>query len=170
MNTTTPLTFLSTSVSDTLTLGATIGALLRRGDIVLIAGDLGAGKTHISKGIVAGTGSTDLVTSPTFVFINEYRTPLQLTIFHVDLYRIESPTALDSIGLADATAGSGICLIEWAERDPSLYQMPYLQIELQHQTETNRLIRLSGVGARATALIHTLHQHPPLVRHLGDSL
>lgn len=170
MNTTAPLTFLSTSVADTLTLGVAIGALLRRGDIVLIAGDLGAGKTHISKGIVAGTGSTDLVTSPTFVFINEYRTPAQLIIFHVDLYRIESREALDSIGLADATNGSGICLIEWAERDPSLYEMPHLQIELRHQTATNRLIQLSGIGTRATTLIHTLHQHPPLVHYPGDSL
>ena len=63
-------TFESQSISDTLALGNAIGALLRRGDMVLLDGNLGAGKTHLSKGIVAGTGSTDLVTSPTFVFIN----------------------------------------------------------------------------------------------------
>jgi tRNA threonylcarbamoyladenosine biosynthesis protein TsaE len=170
MNTTVPLTFLSTSVADTLTLGSALGALLRRGDIVLLAGDLGAGKTHISKGIVAGTGCTDLVTSPTFVFINEYHTPAQLTIFHVDLYRIESSAALDSIGLADATAGSGICLIEWAERDPSLYEIPHLQIMLRHHTETSRLIQLSGGGPRTTALIHALQQQPPLTIYQGDSV
>ncbi|NBU62910.1 MAG: tRNA (adenosine(37)-N6)-threonylcarbamoyltransferase complex ATPase subunit type 1 TsaE [Chloroflexia bacterium] len=169
MNTTAQLTFLSKSIADTLTLGASIGALLRRGDVVLLAGDLGAGKTHISKGIVAGTGSTDLVTSPTFVFINEYQTPAQHTIFHVDLYRIESAAALDSIGLADVTAGSGICIIEWAERDPSLAQMAHLQITLHHHTDTSRLIHLTSVGTHPTALIHALQQHPPIQPYTRDS-
>jgi len=170
MNTTAQLTFLSTSVADTLSLGHAIGALLHRGDLVLLAGDLGAGKTHMSKGIVAGTGSTDLVTSPTFVFINEYRAPNQLTVFHVDLYRIESATEIDSIGLADATAGSGICLIEWAERDPSLAEIPHLQLMLFHHNQTSRLIQLSSVGPRATALLHTLQQQPPLTIYRGDSV
>ena len=142
--------------------------MLRRGDMVLLDGNLGAGKTHLSKGIVAGTGSTDLVTSPTFVFINEYRTATQLTIFHVDLYRIESSIELDSIGLADATAGSGICLIEWAERDPSLQEIPHLHIELIHATPTSRHIRLTSHGARATEIMHTLQQHPPLTIIQGD--
>jgi len=170
MNTITQLTFLSTSVADTLTLGYALGALLHRGDLVLLAGDLGAGKTHMSKGIVAGTGSTNLVTSPTFVFINEYRTPTQLTIFHVDLYRIESTAEIDSIGLTDATAGSGICLIEWAERDPSLTEIPHLQLQLHHHNQTSRLIQLSGVGTRATALIHTLQQQPPLTIYRGATV
>ncbi len=161
-------TFESQSISDTLALGNAIGALLRRGDMVLLDGNLGAGKTHLSKGIVAGTGSTDLVTSPTFVFINEYRTATQLTIFHVDLYRIESSIELDSIGLADATAGSGICLIEWAERDPSLQEIPHLHIELIHATPTSRHIRLTSHGARATEIMHTLQQHPPLTIIQGD--
>ena len=161
-------TFESQSISDTLALGNAIGALLRRGDMVLLDGNLGAGKTHLSKGIDAGTGSTDLVTSPTFVFINEYRTATQLTIFHVDLYRIESSIELDSIGLADATAGSGICLIEWAERDPSLQEIPHLHIELIHATPTSRHIRLTSHGARATEIMHTLQQHPPLTIIQGD--
>ena len=161
-------TFESQSISDTLALGNAIGALLRRGDMVLLDGNLGAGKTHLSKGIVAGTGSTDLVTSPTFVFINEYRTATQLTNFHVDLYRIESSIELDSIGLADATAGSGICLIEWAERDPSLQEIPHLHIELIHATPTSRHIRLTSHGARATEIMHTLQQHPPLTIIQGD--
>lgn len=161
-------TFASQSITDTLALGRAIGALLRRGDMLLLDGDLGAGKTHLSKGIVAGTGSTDLVTSPTFVFINEYRTATQLTIFHVDLYRIESSAELDSIGLADATAGSGICLIEWAERDPSLQEVPHLHIQLIHATPTSRHIRLTSYGAHATEIIHALQQHPPLTMIQGD--
>ena len=155
---TTSLTLTSQSIHDTLAIGSALGTMLRRGDMVLLDGDLGAGKTHLSKGIVAGTGSADLVTSPTFVFINEYRTATQLTIFHIDLYRIESSAELDSIGLADATAGSGICLIEWAERDPSLQEMPHLHIQLIHATPTSRQIRLTSHGTRATEIIHTLQQ------------
>ena len=169
MNTTADLTFLSTSIADTLAIGESIGSLLHRGDIVLLAGDLGAGKTHISKGIVAGTGSRDLVTSPTFVFINEYQTPTRITVFHVDLYRIESRAALDSIGLADATTGAGICLVEWAERDPSLYDMPHLQVTLHHHSASSRLIQLTSNGNSATSLIQTLRQQPPRPIYQGES-
>jgi len=167
---TTPLTFKSQSIHDTLTVGSALGAVLRRGDVVLLDGDLGAGKTHLSKGIVAGTGSIDLVTSPTFVFINEYRTATQLTIFHIDLYRIESPAELDSIGLSDATAGSGICLIEWAERDPSIKEIPHLHIQLIHVTPTSRYIRLTSQGTRATEIIHTLQQQQRFTLYQRDSI
>lgn len=168
MNTTAQLTFQSQSLTDTYTLGYAIGALLNQGDMVLLAGDLGTGKTHLSKGIVAGTGSTDLVTSPTFVFINQYRTPTQLTVFHVDLYRVNTSAELDSIGLADATEGTGICLIEWAERDPSLCTTPHLHIALCHHTRASRLIRLTSAGTRAQALLYRLQQQPPLVIYQGD--
>ena len=170
MNTTAQITFLSQSISDTLAIGSALGTMLRRGDMVLLDGDLGAGKTHLSKGIVAGAGSADLVTSPTFVFINEYRTATQLTIFHIDLYRIESAAELDSIGLADATTGSGICLIEWAERDPSLQEIPHLHIELIHATPTSRHIRLTGHGTRTTEIIHTLQQQQRFTLYQGDSV
>ena len=92
-----------------------------------------------------------------------------MTIFHVDLYRIESPAELDSIGLADATAGSGICLIEWAERDPSLQEIPHLHIELIHDTPTSRRIRLTSHGAHATEIIHTLQQQLHTL-YQGDSV
>jgi tRNA threonylcarbamoyladenosine biosynthesis protein TsaE len=91
-----------------------------------------------------------------------------LIVFHVDLYRIESTAELDGIGLADATAGSGICLIEWAERDPSLQEIPHLHIELIHHKQTSRVIRLTSHGVRATEIIHVLQQHPPLIIIQGD--
>jgi tRNA threonylcarbamoyladenosine biosynthesis protein TsaE len=97
--------FVSTSVADTIQLGTYLGQLLQRGDVILLAGDLGAGKTHFSKGVVAGIGSSDSVTSPTFVFINEYRGPQRLPIFHADLYRINTPAELIGIGITDATDG-----------------------------------------------------------------
>lgn len=162
---TTSLQFDSPSVATTIQLGYALGQQLQRGDIVLLSGDLGAGKTHFSKGIVAGIGSADTVTSPTFVFINEYRGPQRLPIFHVDLYRINTPAELDSIGLDDATAGSGICLIEWPERDQSLYHIPHLAVTLTHVDPQTRRITYHGHGERAHTIITALAQLAP-IRHL----
>jgi tRNA threonylcarbamoyladenosine biosynthesis protein TsaE len=149
-------------VQQTIAFGTLLGSQLQRGDIVLLSGDLGAGKTHLTKGIVAGTGSHDPVTSPTFVFINEYRTPTRMTLYHVDLYRISEPSELDGIGLADATAGHGIAIIEWPERDPSLQSMPHLSITIKHHTATKREIICTAHGSRAHTIVDYLGvQWPP---------
>jgi tRNA threonylcarbamoyladenosine biosynthesis protein TsaE len=151
----------TTDVHQTIAFGHMLGGQLQRGDIVLLSGDLGAGKTHLTKGIVAGTGSHDAVTSPTFVFINEYRTPTRLTLYHVDLYRIDNPAELDSIGLADATAGHGIALIEWPERDSELLRLPHLSIHINHRTATVRELTCTAHGPRAHAIIEYMRAHWP---------
>jgi tRNA threonylcarbamoyladenosine biosynthesis protein TsaE len=144
--------------------GQALGALLGRGDVVLLYGEVGAGKTHFSKGIVAGAGSRDTVTSPTFVFINEYRATATLPVFHVDLYRIESPHELDTIGLDDATSGAGICLIEWPERDPRLVEMPHIAVHFSHLAPQQRRIQVQATHGRPHMLAATLqHQIPSLV-------
>lgn len=159
--------FISTSVADTMAIGAQFGALLDRGDIVLLSGDLGAGKTHFSKGVVAGIGSTDAVTSPTFVFINQYRAPQRLTIFHADLYRITTPAELVGIGIDDATDGSGICIIEWPERDPSLRDLPHLDVQLHHVDAQTRRIRIRAHGIRPQHVVSAM-QHCAAIQHLQD--
>lgn len=156
----------TTNVQQTIAFGQLIGSQLTRGDIILLSGDLGAGKTHLTKGIVSGTGSRDSVTSPTFVFINEYRTGARITLYHVDLYRIEDPAELDSIGLADATAGHGIAIIEWPERDSSLQQMPHLMIHMQHQSPTERAIICTAYGQRAHDIIAYVSAHWPQLEGL----
>lgn len=143
--------------------GKTLGEQLQRGDVILLSGDLGAGKTHLTKGIVVGTGSRDAVTSPTFVFINEYRTPSRLTLYHVDLYRIHDTTELDGIGLADATAGHGIAVIEWPERDPELWHMPHLSIHIHHRSDTERELICTAHGSRAQAIIAQIRAHWTLI-------
>jgi tRNA threonylcarbamoyladenosine biosynthesis protein TsaE len=152
---------LTTDVQQTIALGRLLGTQLQRGDIILLSGDLGAGKTHLTKGIVSGTGSDAQVTSPTFVFINEYRTPSRLTIYHVDLYRIDDPVELDSIGLADATAGHGIAVIEWPERDPNIASMPHLAITIRHHSITQREIICTAHGPHAQDIIHHIVTHWP---------
>jgi tRNA threonylcarbamoyladenosine biosynthesis protein TsaE len=152
--------FMSSSVTQTIACGRALGALLLRGDLVLLYGEVGAGKTHFSKGMVAGAGSHDTVTSPTFVFINEYRASPALPIFHVDLYRVESHHELDTIGLDDATSGAGICIIEWPERDPRLVEVPHVAVHFSHVAPHQRRIHVHATAGRpqliATALRHQL--------------
>ena len=105
----------SGSETETATLGEDLGRTLRSGDVVLLYGDLGAGKTAFVRGMARGIGaSADEVTSPTFTIVQEYAGPSG-TLYHVDLYRLEGPE-IDDLGLEDLVSGEGIVAIEWAER------------------------------------------------------
>ena len=109
-------THISTSPEQTVALGRAFGERARAGLIVGLKGDLGAGKTQFVRGVAGGLGSTDRVHSPTFALINEYRTG-RLPIFHIDLYRLETPEAILSAGLEDFLQQTeGVTLIEWFER------------------------------------------------------
>lgn len=150
------LDFISHNVAQTIRYGQRLGELLRPGDLLLLLGDFGTGKTHLIKGIAQGLGSADLVNSPSFVLINEYRAGPQhrrMPIFHADLYRIEDPDELVGIGLEEAWAGDGVCLIEWAEQAGGRLPQEHLAIYLQHLAETKRTVRMVPHGARYQALV-----------------
>jgi tRNA threonylcarbamoyladenosine biosynthesis protein TsaE len=101
--------------TETTSAGESLGRTLRPGDVVLLYGDLGAGKTAFVRGMARGIGtSPDEVTSPTFTIVQEYAGP-SATLYHVDLYRLEGPE-IDDLGLEDLVSGDGIVAIEWAER------------------------------------------------------
>ncbi len=101
--------------SETAAAGEALGRDLRGGDVVLLYGDLGAGKTAFVRGLARGIGANpDEVTSPTFTIVQEYAGPAA-TLYHVDLYRLEGPE-IDDLGLEDLVSGDGIVAIEWAER------------------------------------------------------
>jgi tRNA threonylcarbamoyladenosine biosynthesis protein TsaE len=105
------------SESETAAAGRELAAILGAGDVVLLYGDLGAGKTAFVKGLAEGLGvSRDEVTSPTFTLVQEYRGG-RLTLFHVDLYRLDDPREIDDLGL-DEIADGGVLAIEWAEKLP----------------------------------------------------
>lgn len=97
-----------------MALGRRIARELQAGDIVSLEGGLGAGKTTIAKGIIAGLGITETVTSPTYTIISEYAG--RLPVYHMDLYRIDDPEELTQIGLEEYLYGRGISLIEWIDR------------------------------------------------------
>src|SRR5712671_7265026 len=103
------------SEEETAAVGRELAATLSAGDVLLLYGDLGAGKTAFVKGLAEGLGvSRDEVSSPTFTLVQEYRGG-RLTLFHVDLYRIEDPREIDDLGL-DELAEEGVLAIEWAEK------------------------------------------------------
>jgi tRNA threonylcarbamoyladenosine biosynthesis protein TsaE len=150
------LDFISHSAAQTIRIGQRLGELMRRGDLVVLLGDFGTGKTHLIKGIAQGLGSANLVNSPSFVLINEYRAGPQhgeMPIYHADLYRIEDPDELGAIGIEEAWSGAGVCLIEWAEQAGDWLPQEHLAIHLQHLSETKRVLRFVPHGARYEALI-----------------
>ena len=150
------LDFISHSAAQTIRIGQRLGELMRQGDLVVLLGDFGAGKTHLIKGIAQGLGSTDLVNSPSFVLINEYRAGPRhnrVPIYHADLYRIENPDELAAIGIEDAWSGSGVCLIEWADQAGDWLPPERLAIHLQHLSETKRVLRFVPHGARYETLL-----------------
>ena len=103
------------SESETSAAGEALGRDLRPGDVVLLYGDLGAGKTAFVRGMARGVGANpDEVSSPTFTLVQEYAGPA-VTLYHVDLYRLE-PAEIDDLGLEDLVSGEGVVAIEWAER------------------------------------------------------
>jgi tRNA threonylcarbamoyladenosine biosynthesis protein TsaE len=150
------LDFISHSVGQTIRIGQRLGELLGPGDLVLLLGDFGSGKTHLIKGIAQGLGSADLVNSPSFVLINQYRSgPAhgRMPIYHADLYRIEKPGELAGIGLEEAWSSDGVCLIEWAERAGGWLPHDHLSIFLRYLSDTKRVLRFVPHGERYESLV-----------------
>lgn len=119
--------------------GRVLGAVLREGDVVLLAGDLGAGKTSFARGVLAALGLEGEVASPTFPIVLTYDPPeVRLPLWHVDLYRIEDPEELEELGLDEATDG-GALLIEWPDRLGSRAWPGALELSIEPEGEGRRL-------------------------------
>lgn len=137
------------STVQTELLGEQLGAWLQPGDVVLLHGDLGAGKTTLAKGIARALGVRDTVSSPSFALVNEYALP-HISLFHLDLYRLADPADLESIGFAELTSTEdGIAIVEWPERAGAMLPDCYLLVELTYAGEGRREIRVSGAPATA---------------------
>lgn len=107
--------FVTTSRDETIALGERLGALVRAGDVLVLTGDLGAGKTQLTKGIAAGMGVTADVTSPTFTIEMVYE-GAEMPLCHFDLYRLDDPDQLEDTGIFDVLGADGVCVIEWGEQ------------------------------------------------------
>lgn len=140
-------THLTRSDDDTHALAHQLATQLGPGDIVLLSGDLGAGKTTFARGIAAGLGiDPDQVTSPTFTLVHEYRGG-RLTLYHADLYRLDKAATAD-LGLEELGVSDGVLAIEWPER--LMHALPgALHVHLELVDETTRRITI-GLGPQAS--------------------
>ena len=129
-------TFISKSREQTLAFAAEYAKGLRAGDVVLLDGDMGAGKTVFTKGVAAGLGIEEEVTSPTYAYMNDYDGRL----FHYDCYRIESVEQAERLGLADYFDMGGICLIEWAQNIAPLLPPRVKKVTIKKLSEDEREI------------------------------
>lgn len=131
--------------------GAALSPLLAPDDVLLLSGDLGAGKTHLSKGVAAGLGIADPVTSPTFNILLVHRGG-RLVLYHLDLYRLEHAEELDEIGYWEALESGGVSLVEWGDRFPEAAPVQYVAVELHITGDDDRTLAVSGVGVRGGVL------------------
>ena len=135
-------TFQTHSAEETTDLGRQLAVELKPGSIVLLRGDLGAGKTTMVKGIAEGfqAAKADDVTSPAFTLIHEYRGPA-ITLYHIDLYRIDTQRELDTLALDDLMSPRSILLIEWGEKFERFNKERDLEIAIEHAGGDDRRIQ-----------------------------
>jgi tRNA threonylcarbamoyladenosine biosynthesis protein TsaE len=134
------LELVTNSTDETIAKGREIGASLKPPVLVLLTGELGAGKTTLTKGIVSGLGASaeEDVTSPTFTLVHKYSG--ENVVYHVDLYRIGDFNDFETLGLEDLFAERAVVIVEWAEKLPLRTDWPVVRIELEHLAEDKRRI------------------------------
>jgi tRNA threonylcarbamoyladenosine biosynthesis protein TsaE len=137
--------FTTHSAEETTALGRKLAAKMLPPKLVLLRGDLGAGKTTLVKGIAVGfdAANEDEVTSPTFTLVHEYRGPTA-TLYHIDLYRVDTRRELETLGLDDLMGENSILLIEWGEKFPRFERERDIEIAFERVGEDERLIRVSA--------------------------
>ncbi len=149
-----PLVTISHSLEETHNIGIKLGELAQPGDIFLLSGNLGAGKTSLTQGIAWGVGSSEYALSPTFVLMRELkgRSP----IYHIDLYRLDNIAEISDLGLDDYLYGQGICVIEWAEKGLSVLPAEHLLIKIEYLNDTERSFEFVPQGKRYERLLAQL--------------
>lgn len=135
----------------TVALGRCLAGLLEPGDVLLLRGPLGSGKTTLAQGIAEGLGAAP-ATSPTFVLIQEYPGG-RLPVYHIDLYRVESEVEAWTLGLTDYFYGDGVCLVEWPERGAALMPGDAVVIEIEFLDDEGRRLTFRATGPRSAELL-----------------
>ncbi len=147
------------SVEQTLAFGQHLGQILKGGDVLALTGDLGVGKTLMTRGVALGCGlPQECVNSPTFSLIQVYDNHVPL--IHIDLYRLESQKAILQLGLDDYFIAPNIVIIEWADRFIEILPPDYLEIHLEHgDTETLRSLSVRSTGPRSRDIVLALKRY-----------
>ncbi|MCM8780306.1 MAG: tRNA (adenosine(37)-N6)-threonylcarbamoyltransferase complex ATPase subunit type 1 TsaE [Candidatus Omnitrophica bacterium] len=156
------MTIISYSVNQTLHIGRKISKELVKGDIICLFGQLGSGKTVLTKGIASGLGiEKDRIISPTFVLIRQYN-QAKIPLYHFDLYRLKSPMDILDLGYEEFFYNEAVTVIEWADRLKYVLPKEYLKIELSIKTEGQRLIEFNAFGQRYRELTKKIYED---IRH-----
>ncbi|MEP6643816.1 MAG: tRNA (adenosine(37)-N6)-threonylcarbamoyltransferase complex ATPase subunit type 1 TsaE [Acidobacteriaceae bacterium] len=137
--------YVTHSAEETVALGRTLWKLLVPPKLVVLRGDLGAGKTTLVKGIAEGfdAAQEDDVTSPTFTLIHEYRGP-SVSVYHIDLYRVDTPRQLETLGLDDLFSDNSVLLIEWGEKFTRFERERDFEIAIERISENARRVTVTG--------------------------
>jgi tRNA threonylcarbamoyladenosine biosynthesis protein TsaE len=150
----------------TRALGAALAATLKEGGVVLLHGDLGAGKTTLARGFLRGLGYTGAVRSPTYTLLEPYTVAVG-TVYHLDLYRLADPEELDYLGLRDLDEPGAIFLVEWPERGRGALPPADLEAHLEHAGDGRRA-RLEALGPRGEAWLERLEALRPDDRMISN--
>ena len=141
----------SGSPEETQEIGIVLGTHAGPGDLFLLTGDLGTGKTCLAQGILWGLGGDEYARSPTFVLVSQYRG--RLTMNHIDLYRIDSADEIVDLGLDDYLLDEGISVVEWADKAAGLLPEHHLGVLIEYLGETTRRITLTATNHRYSPAI-----------------
>lgn len=139
---------------ETQRVGRCLGRHAEPGDIVLLAGDLGTGKTTLTQGIAWGLGVREHARSPTFVLVTEYAG--RMPLYHADLYRVDSLAEVWDLGLDEYFFGEGVSVVEWADRALTDFPEDHLWVRLERLDEDSRRLRLVARGPRYEALVEAV--------------
>lgn len=148
------LRLITHSPEQTQQLGTSIGELAQPGDIILLTGELGTGKTCLTQGIAWGLNIKEYTLSPSFVIMRELYG--RLPLYHIDLYRLDNIEEIADLGLDDYLYGKGVCVVEWAEKGLSIMPEEHLLIEISHLSETDRNFVLRPCGRRHSDMLEQL--------------
>ncbi|MFC1965549.1 tRNA (adenosine(37)-N6)-threonylcarbamoyltransferase complex ATPase subunit type 1 TsaE [Chloroflexota bacterium] len=150
------LDLISRSPEQTQSLGTRIGQLAQPGDVFLLVGELGAGKTCLTQGVAWGLGIEEYALSPSFVIMRELYG--RLPLYHVDLYRLDRIEESMDLGLDDYLYGSGVCVVEWAEKALSILPVEHLMIEISYLSDTERSFKMKPSGQRYSKMVEQLRE------------
>lgn len=148
------LRFETNNARETEQLGMAIGRALKGGEVIAMTGDLGAGKTTLTKALAKSLGIDEHVTSPTFTIVNEYEGRLKL--FHFDVYRIGDIEEMYDLGFEEYIYGDGVSIIEWSNLIKEILPEDTINIEILASRENTRIINLSGKGKKFDNLVKEL--------------
>jgi tRNA threonylcarbamoyladenosine biosynthesis protein TsaE len=138
----------------TVAMGSQLAQLLSAGGVIYLRGDLGAGKTTLSRGIVQGLGHNGKVKSPTYTLVEPYELS-SVNVYHFDLYRLGDPEELEYMGIRDYFNGQSVCIIEWPDKGRGFIPVPDLEIEMRYDGQA-REISLQACSSRGQAMIEKL--------------